>query len=195
MKPTSLYRNRVEQQVFDGHFLLAVARELRPVLAYEVFWLQFPLLNQDHHRRASRDGLCQRGHVEDSVGRHRDLVRLHGTLAERLAVRDRVRVNDDHDRPGAIAALDRGPDRGVDLGEFRLVDVRAAAKAGCTAEGAEGTERKQEAEHHGEKLLGLGLLSVPSEVNPAFIRARPAAPAFRLARACPRRSGRRRCRA
>ena len=62
---------------------------------------------------------------EEGVGRHFDCVGLHGPLAERLAVRDRVRVNDEHHRAGAIAALDGGLHRGVDLGELRLVDLRS----------------------------------------------------------------------
>ena len=143
----------VEQELLDGHRLLAPDGERRPVFCHRVARFQLPLLDQEHDRGRRGDRLGQRRQVEDRVRGHWCLLGLHRPLAVRLAENNRVVADDQHHRTGTVAPLDRRRHRLVNPGQVGVwLGTASSSKAGFTAEkdrrgftaeGAEGAERSK----------------------------------------------------
>jgi hypothetical protein len=106
----------MDEQLLDGDLraIAAAGGDLRQESGRRIAETQLPLFDEDHHRRSRRDGLRQRGDVEDRVESHRLFLREEGAEAEGLAVEDPVLAADEHDGSRELASGDRLLDHRVD---------------------------------------------------------------------------------
>ena len=96
----------VQQQLLDGHGLLAIGGEGRDVAADRIREVDLPAFDQQHNAGRTADDLAAAGHVEDRVGGHRRCRGLDRPVAVGLAVQGLVALADQQHGPGDLLVRD-----------------------------------------------------------------------------------------
>ncbi len=128
---------------------------LRDVLRERIVEADGAPLDQHHDARRGRDGLGERGQIEDGVRRHRLAIRLHLAQAVRAPEDDAVVTPHDHDRSRHASAGDGILDRRVDpVGHRRPLrgcGVGASVGGGGGGRGFGGRRRRSSPGHRSRR--------------------------------------------